>query len=184
MDGFRYCVPNFWDGPLGVGYASLVYETYQLTKRAIATGQSFWRLFDAGAGEPIRLIQMAEQLEGPEEVLRTTYSTAAGLNRTFDTARWVARGDRGQLAEWGLSLGLFGYPDEETPTGMSSPRWPSNIYENRDHERFLCNFGLGNPDEAGNPLFLEGDTVASGPGRDLMIAIQSQQVGINHIHHL
>ena len=33
IDGFRYdCVPNYWDGPLGVGYASLVYETYQLTK--------------------------------------------------------------------------------------------------------------------------------------------------------
>ena len=26
-----------------------------------------------------------------------------------------------------------------------------------DHERFLCNLGLTNPDEAGNPLFLEGD---------------------------
>ena len=28
VDGFRYdCVPNYWDGPLGRGYASLVYET-------------------------------------------------------------------------------------------------------------------------------------------------------------
>ena len=34
IDGFRYdCVPNYWDGPLGVGYASLVYETYQLDER-------------------------------------------------------------------------------------------------------------------------------------------------------
>jgi 1,4-alpha-glucan branching enzyme len=31
VDGFRYdCVPNYWDGALGVGYAKLVYETYQL----------------------------------------------------------------------------------------------------------------------------------------------------------
>ena len=37
IDGFRYdCVPNYWDGPLGVGYASLVYETYQLTKAKLA----------------------------------------------------------------------------------------------------------------------------------------------------
>ena len=36
VDGFRYdCVPNYWDGPLGVGYASLVYETYQLAKREL-----------------------------------------------------------------------------------------------------------------------------------------------------
>ena len=41
IDGFRYdCVPNYWDGPLGVGYASLVYETYQLTKAADRAGRS------------------------------------------------------------------------------------------------------------------------------------------------
>ena len=40
VDGFRYdCVPNYWDGPLGVGYASLVYETYQLTKTKVAQVQ-------------------------------------------------------------------------------------------------------------------------------------------------
>jgi hypothetical protein len=146
-----------WDGPLGVGYASLVYETYQLTKRAIATGQSHWRRFDAGAGEPLRFIQMAEQLEGPEEVLRTTYSNSTWQNRTFDTARSAARGDRGRLSEWGLSLGLFGYPDEETTNGDVVPKAALQYIENHDHERFLCNFGLANPDEAGNPLFLEGD---------------------------
>src|ERR1700704_5229744 len=39
VDGFRYdCVPNYWDGPLGVGYASIVYETYQLAKTKVASG--------------------------------------------------------------------------------------------------------------------------------------------------
>ncbi|WP_348304146.1 alpha-amylase family glycosyl hydrolase [Methanothrix sp.] len=29
VDGFRYdCVPNYWDGPTGLGYANLVYQTY------------------------------------------------------------------------------------------------------------------------------------------------------------
>ena len=42
------------------------------------------------AVEPIRLIQMAEQLEGPEEVLRTTYSNSTWQNQTFDTARSVS----------------------------------------------------------------------------------------------
>ena len=58
----------------------------------IAAGQSHWRRFDAGAAEPMRLIQMAEQLEGPEDVLRTTYSNSTWQNKTFDAARSAARG--------------------------------------------------------------------------------------------
>src|SRR5437763_9731900 len=79
VDGFRYdCVPNYWDGPLGVGYASLVYETHQLTKAKIAHGDSAWGRFDAGPGKPLNLVQMAEQLEDPEGVLRTSYSNRPG----------------------------------------------------------------------------------------------------------
>ena len=56
VDGFRYdCVPNYWDGPLGVGYASLVYETYQLTKTKIAQGAPYWSRFDGGPGAPLAL---------------------------------------------------------------------------------------------------------------------------------
>jgi 1,4-alpha-glucan branching enzyme len=30
VDGFRYdCVPNYWDGPTGIGYAKLVYDTHE-----------------------------------------------------------------------------------------------------------------------------------------------------------
>jgi maltooligosyltrehalose trehalohydrolase len=158
VDGFRYdCVPNYWDGPLGVGYASLVYETYQLAKTKIAQNQPFWNRFDAGAGSPIRLIQCAEQLEGPEEILRTTYSNSTWQNHTFDAAKAVARGDRGRLADWGLSLGLFGYPEEENINGEAIPKTAMQYIETHDHERFICNFGMNNPDEAGNPLFFEGD---------------------------
>ena len=158
VDGFRYdCVPNYWDGPLGVGYASLVYETYQLAKTKIAQNQPFWNRFDAGGGLPIRLIQCAEQLEGPEEVLRTTYSNSTWQNHTFDAAKAVARGDRGRLADWGLSLGLLGYPEEENTNGEVIPKTALQYIETHDHERFICNFGMNNPDEAGNPLFFEGD---------------------------
>jgi len=158
VDGFRYdCVPNYWDGSLGVGYASLVYETYQLAKTKIAQNQPFWNRFDAGAGSPIRLIQCAEQLEGPEEVLRTTYSNSTWQNHTFDAAKAVARGDRGRLADFGLSLGLFGYPEEENTNGDVIPKTALQYIESHDHERFICNFGTNNPDEAGNPLFAEGD---------------------------
>ena len=37
------------------------------------------------------------------------------------------------------------------------PKAAVQYIENHDHERFLCNFGLSNPDEAGNSLFAEGD---------------------------
>lgn len=158
VDGFRYdCVPNFWDGALGVGYASLVYETYQLTKNKIAQNQPFWTRFDASAGVPITLIQCAEQLEGPEEILRTTYSNSTWQNHTFDAAKAVARGDRGRLTDWGFSLGLFGYTEQETTNGDVIPKTAMQYIENHDHERFICNFGMNNPDEAGNLLFLEGD---------------------------
>src|SRR3984893_15757336 len=57
IDGFRYdCVPNYWDGPLGVGYASLVYETYQLTKGKLTQHEAYWSRFDGGQGAPIRLV--------------------------------------------------------------------------------------------------------------------------------
>lgn len=158
VDGFRYdCVPNYWDGPLGVGYANLVFETHQLAKEKVAAAEPFWGRFDGGGGSPLRLIQCAEQLEGPEEILRSTYSNATWQNRTFDAAKDVARGNRGRAADWGLSLGLLGYPDQETTDGEVIPKTALQYIENHDHERFLCNFGLINPDEAGNPLFLEGD---------------------------
>jgi maltooligosyltrehalose trehalohydrolase len=124
VDGFRYdCVPNYWDGPLGVGYASLVYETHQLAKAKIAQGDPSWRRFDAGLGGPLRLLQIAEQkLEDPEGVLRMTYSNSTWQNRTFDAARSVARGDRGRLFDLGLNLGMFGYPDQETTNGDVIPK--------------------------------------------------------------
>jgi maltooligosyltrehalose trehalohydrolase len=158
VDGFRYdCVPNYWDGPLGVGYASLVYETYQLTKSKLAQANPAWGRFDGGPGKPLNLVQMAEQLEDPQGVLRTTYSNSTWQNSTFDAARSVARGDRGRLSDLGLQLGLFGYPEQETTNGELIPKTALQYIENHDHERFLCNFGTYNPDEASNPLFQEGD---------------------------
>ena len=158
VDGFRYdCVPNYWDGPLGVGYASLVFETYQLAKSKLAQADPAWRRFDGGPGKPLNLVQMAEQLEDPQGVLRTTYSNSTWQNSTLDAARSVARGDRGRLFDLGLQLGLFGYPEQETTNDVSIPKTALQYIENHDHERFLCNFGTHNPDEAGNPLFQEGD---------------------------
>lgn len=158
VDGFRYdCVPNYWDGATGNGYASLVYETWQLAKQNIAAGKPYWNRFDGGAGEPLRLIQCAEQLEAPEEIVRTTYSNCTWQNTTFGAAQSVAQGNRGSLEALGLALGLHGYTEQESPNGDTMPKTALQYLENHDHERFICNFGLGNPDTSNNRLFLEGD---------------------------
>jgi maltooligosyltrehalose trehalohydrolase len=191
VDGFRYdCVPNYWDGPFGAGYANLVYETHRLVTSRIAEGKPCWNRFDAGAGSPIRLIQCAEQLEAPEEILAATYSNSTWQNRTFDAARRVARGERGRLAELGLSLGLFGYPESATANGGVMPKAALQYTENHDHERFVCNFGTSNSDEAGNPLFAEGDRrlwymlqpylIALLMGKGVPMLWQGQEFGENY----
>src|SRR5690242_11182492 len=61
------------------------------------------------------------------------------------------------MFDLGMSLGLLGYTEQENTNGDLIPKTALQYIENHDHERFLCNFGVSNPDEAGNPLFLEGD---------------------------
>ena len=60
-----------------------------------------------------RLIQCAEQLEGPEEVLRSTYSNSTWQNRPSMPPRRSLAATGRRLADWGLSLGLFGYTEQE-----------------------------------------------------------------------
>ena len=101
---------------MGVGYASLVYETYRLTKAKMEEGTILLDRFDAGDGGAIRLVQMAEQLEGPEEMLRTTYSNSTWQNRTFGAAQRGRTGRPRPAHGLRVSLGLFGYPEQENAT--------------------------------------------------------------------
>lgn len=162
VDGFRYdCVPNYWDGPVGVGYASLVYETHQLTKANIAAGRPYW--------SPLRRSgRQAAEARADGRAARSPGGRAAvDLFQVHVAERHLWRGtrggpgDRGRLADLGLQLGLFGYPDREIVNGDDIPKTALQYIENHDHERFLCNFGTSNPDEAGNPLFAEGDRARS-----------------------
>ena len=68
IDGFRYdYVPGFYDGATGKGYAKLVYDTYNKSK-------AIPRFFD---GSISRIIQAAEYLDKPREVLRETFSSSS-----------------------------------------------------------------------------------------------------------
>jgi len=153
VDGFRYdCVPNYWDGPTGVGYSSLVYETYQLVKAKKGALDHWQRFFDE---DEINLIQCAEQLEGPEEVLEKTYSNCTWQNETFGAATAVATQGSEWLTDLGRRLGLIGFPTEVTVNDDRIKKTALQYIENHDHYRFVCNFRTISRD--GNDLLKEGD---------------------------
>ena len=150
IDGFRYdCVPNYWDGALGVGYANLVFHTYEYVKGAIAN----LTRFDAPEGP--RLVQIAEQLEAPEQILEQSYSNATWQNASFGAAGACAHGAAGAIENLGLRLGALGYIEQATQNGDVLAKAPLQYIENHDHSRFLCEFGLRQRDL--NSLFAEGN---------------------------
>lgn len=152
VDGFRYdCVPNYYDGPTGDGYAALVYNTYQLVKGR-AGDASHWQRFYQDGG--IRLIQCAEQLEGPEAILTETFSTCTWQDGTLGAAQDAAGAGRDRLTDLGYRLGLMGYIGEKTVAGDTLPKSALQYIENHDHSRFVCNFGRLFKD---NDLLSEGD---------------------------
>lgn len=144
VDGFRYdCVPNYYDGAGGVGYAQLVRETYRL---AADPTPPQWPRFRHGS--EVRLIQCAEHLGAPVAMLTDTYTNCCWQNWTMDAACGVAHGDRGRLADLGLRLSLYGYPSSATHDGHVLPKIALQYIENHDHSRFVCQFGLiGNGDD-------------------------------------
>lgn len=145
VDGFRYdCVPEFWDGPTGIGYACLSYETYKMVQeRKNATG--YWQRFFDDDGR-INLIQCAEQLEKPKEILQGTYSNCTWQNGTLDAAVGVVKNNApseriASLTNLGLLTGLFGYTDMVLVEGGEMKKLALQYIENHDHARFICNFG-------------------------------------------
>ena len=154
VDGFRYdCVPNFWDGPVGVGYAKLVYDTQASVAAEVAAG----RMTRFNGPNGLHLIQCAEQLEDPVGILWQSYSNTTWQEGTLSAARAVARGQAGAIDWFGQSLGLAGFPTEVTLNGTSFPRTALQYLETHDHSRLLAEFSTLQPDEAGNYLFAVGD---------------------------
>ena len=166
IDGFRYdCVPNFWDGPQGVGYANLTYSTYQLVKTNIATS-GHWQRFDNNS--QINLIQCAEQLEDPKGVLTQSYSNCTWQNLTFDAAKSVPSGNTNAITQLGLRLGLDGFPTSAIHNSDTLPKTALQYIETHDHERFICQFGLNRETEG---LLKEGN-------RDRWYKVQPHLIGL------
>jgi maltooligosyltrehalose trehalohydrolase len=157
VDGFRYDdVPEYWDGPTGVGYANLVYSTYQFIKAKAPATDHFKRFFDAAGN--INLIQIAEYLPAPPDILNGSYSTSTWQNGTLSAAASCAAGNAGAIDQLGLQLGLSGYPDSVTTGSDTLPKSALQYIENHDHQRFICNFGTVKRDnQADDVLIQAGD---------------------------
>lgn len=154
VDGFRYdCIPNYWDGPLGVGYAKLAYDTNRLVTAELQAG----RMSRFGVASASRLIQCAEQLEDPIGVLWQSDSRATWQNTTRDAGLAVAAGAPGAIDRFGRALGLAGFPTQVPMNGALTDKTALQYLENHDHPRLLTSFGTLQSDEGGNPLFEVGD---------------------------
>ena len=184
-DGFRYdCVPNYWDGAVGQGYANVTYSTYKFVDGRRADDQ--WQRFFGDDGG-LNLIQCAEQLEGPVEILEHTYSNCTWQNETLGAAQGAARGSSEALTNLGLRLGLLGYPSERTVDGDTIPKTALQYIENHDHSRFVCNFGTTAAD---NDLLREAIRdrwfrvqpylIALFTGRGIPMLWQGQELGENY----
>lgn len=137
-DGIRYdCVPNYYEGCTDLGYSNLVYSTYQKVKET--NGAGHWQRFFHN-GE-INLIQCAEQLEAPVEIVEKTYSNCTWQNETLNAAEAVSAGQFGRLYDFGMQLGLNGYPDQANHGLDTLTKTALQYLENHDHPRFICRFG-------------------------------------------
>ena len=100
------------------------------------------------------MIQCAEQLEAPREVLEQTYTNSTWQNETLDAVKKVARGSRENLTNLGFKFGLDGYLPEKIHNGDKITKTVLQYIENHDHSRLVCNFGTIARD---NDLLQEGD---------------------------
>jgi len=166
VDGFRYdCVPNYWDGPIGMGYANLTYETYQIVKAKQVEAGHWQRFLHNGN---ITFIQCAEQLEGPAEILESTYSNCTWQNETLGAAQGVAHGVQSDLANLGLRFGLIGYPEDVICNNDNLKKTGLQYIENHDHSRFICNFST---------IFRDSELLGEGD-RTLWYKVQPYLIGM------
>jgi 1,4-alpha-glucan branching enzyme len=143
VDGFRYDnVPGFYDGDPLAKYGTLVFDTYRHS-RTVA------RFHDDG--DYSRIIQIAEDLDAPKDILRQTFSSATWeddvLNKTRDMA------EHGYVDEsfahlLDPSFGADHYPDtkDASPAGDSPfPVAPLQYLNSHDHSWLIASMGLEPP---------------------------------------
>jgi len=132
VDGFRYdYVPGFYDGDPDKKYGTLVFNTYQdsLTMARFQT-----------PGGYSGILQVAEDLNDPQGILRQTYTTATWqndlLNKAEDTLGLHAVDDDFCHI---LDPYFRGYPATQTMNGQQVPVAPFQYLNSHDHS-FLIRY--------------------------------------------
>ncbi|HCI78473.1 MAG TPA: hypothetical protein DHW02_02140, partial [Ktedonobacter sp.] len=152
VDGFRYDeVTDLYDGPTGIKYPRIAYETYN----ASLTYPRFTPSGGTKPGEYSRIIHCPEELNLPQEILRTTYSNCTWQDGLLDKAESMATSryvddDFAHL----LDTRFSGYPESKTvhdihnqPVDM--PVTPFQYLESHDHSQLITFF---EPQPAGVPF--------------------------------
>jgi 1,4-alpha-glucan branching enzyme len=148
VDGFRYDeVADLYDGPVGIKYAKMAFDAY-------CESLTMARFTPSGGTQPneySRIIQCAEALNQPQEVLRSTYSSAvwqdALLNKSEAALTTGAVDD--DFAHL-LDTRFCGYATEGTVHDVAGspvqvPVAPFQYLESHDHTQLVAFTGGGDP---------------------------------------
>ena len=136
VDGFRYDeVSDFYFSPTDTAYAKLAYDTYQYS-----LGIARFRRDAAGYS---RIIQCAEALANPRNILRQTYTSATWQNELLGLSEAMvsqnfASADFAHL----LDTGFSGYPSTKTVNNAAGSPVdmlvaPFQYLESHDHSQLI-----------------------------------------------
>jgi 1,4-alpha-glucan branching enzyme len=173
IDGFRYDnVPAFWNPKTPAsGYGALVQNTYDLVDGNLSPAGgavNYWNRFQ-NAGGPPNVIQCAEYLDDPPAVLNNTVSNCTWQDWTLSAAKDCAEGHAGAISELGARLGLAYFPSVKAVASGALQQTALQYLENHDHSRFICEYGITNPND--DPLLQAGN-------RDRWAKLQPYLIGL------
>jgi maltooligosyltrehalose trehalohydrolase len=151
VDGFRYDnVPGFYDRNPLTKYGTLAFNTYKLS-RGIA------RFQDPGGFS--RILQIAEDLDNPRDILRNTFSNATWQDSLLGKVENMAQNggyvddDFAHLLDPGFGPDPFPDTKDATPAGDSPfPVAPIQYLNSHDHSWLITQFGLEPPLAPSDPI--------------------------------
>lgn len=159
FDGIRYdSFPGFYKNKaLSRGFSNLLHSVRNLAQSK--RNDPEWSRF-FGEAEGLRLIQCADGLDAPEQILHQTPCNCVWQDNTLKAAAKTALGAPDGLRSFAESLALEGFPATKTSEGETMASTAFQYIENHDHSRFICNFNL-TPISAGysplHEIMYEGD---------------------------
>ncbi len=169
VDGFRYdYVPGYYfpkmpnpalqgqidtsPDTVNKGFKKLVKAVYVLIEQAKAKLEGSLPVnYVERFSDADNVIQAAEYLADPTEILNETYANCNWQTQTLEAAKKVAHRDNNYMQELGHKIGLSGEMKFSQKTQLQ-------YIENHDVQRFVCNFGdMHNREKDKYEVFREGD---------------------------